>query len=219
MARHLTGGLSVLAVVLAAVGCASTGHTAAPAAPAISTPTAAPTPASAATPTPSPLTATVSVTRKHPLAGTKVGVTVLTVPNARITVVAHFQASDRKKAAHADAGGEHTFWYRLGNATPGYRVRVNVHVFANGHQLARRAWFTPRQRPPPPAPAAPSPAPPSVSSPSAAPPPGCYPKTDGGNCYEPGEYCRISDHGMHGIAGNGEAIVCEDNNGWRWEPA
>lgn len=47
----------------------------------------------------------------------------------------------------------------------------------------------------------------------------CYPLTNGGNCYEPGEYCRDSDHGKHGIAGNGEAIVCEDNNGWRWEPA
>jgi len=24
---------------------------------------------------------------------------------------------------------------------------------------------------------------------------------------------------MHGVARGGEAIVCEDNNGWRWEPA
>jgi len=24
---------------------------------------------------------------------------------------------------------------------------------------------------------------------------------------------------MSGIAGNGEAIICEDNNGLRWEPA
>jgi hypothetical protein len=28
-----------------------------------------------------------------------------------------------------------------------------------------------------------------------------------------------SDAGMSGIAGNGEAIICEDNNGLRWEPA
>jgi hypothetical protein len=25
--------------------------------------------------------------------------------------------------------------------------------------------------------------------------------------------------GMSGIAGNGEAIICENNNGLRWEPA
>jgi hypothetical protein len=50
-------------------------------------------------------------------------------------------------------------------------------------------------------------------------PPGCYPKTDSGNCYEPGEYCREEDHGKSGIAGNGEPITCEDNNGWRWEPS
>jgi len=24
---------------------------------------------------------------------------------------------------------------------------------------------------------------------------------------------------MHGVAGDGEAIVCENNNGLRWEPA
>jgi hypothetical protein len=46
----------------------------------------------------------------------------------------------------------------------------------------------------------------------------CHPLTNGGNCYEPGEFCRKSDHGAHGIAGDGKAIVCEDNNGWRWEP-
>lgn len=55
---------------------------------------------------------------------------------------------------------------------------------------------------------------------SAPPPPkpACYPLSDEGTCYEPGEYCRDDDHGVHGIAGNGEPIVCEDNNGWRWEP-
>lgn len=67
---------------------------------------------------------------------------------------------------------------------------------------------------------------PVQTSPTAAPvtaassaPAGCYPLTDGGNCYEPGEYCRNSDHDMSGVAGDGEAIICEDNDGWRWEPA
>jgi hypothetical protein len=48
---------------------------------------------------------------------------------------------------------------------------------------------------------------------------GCYPLTNGGNCYEPGEYCRDSDHGVSGVAGDGEAITCLDNDGWRWEPS
>ena len=62
---------------------------------------------------------------------------------------------------------------------------------------------------------------PSVTSapPAPATPTGCHPLTNGGNCYEPGEYCRNSDHGVSGVAGDGEAIICEDNNGWRWEPA
>jgi hypothetical protein len=40
---------------------------------------------------------------------------------------------------------------------------------------------------------------------------------------DPGELeariCPHADAGMSGIAGNGEAIICEDNNGLRWEPA
>jgi hypothetical protein len=68
---------------------------------------------------------------------------------------------------------------------------------------------------------APAPPPsPSMTAPAAAPstPSGCYPLSDEGTCYEPGEYCRDSDHGASGVAGDGESIVCEDNDGWRWEP-
>lgn len=53
----------------------------------------------------------------------------------------------------------------------------------------------------------------------SAPRSACHPLTNSGKCYEPGEFCRNSDHGVSGVAGNGENIRCEDNNGWRWEPA
>ena len=56
---------------------------------------------------------------------------------------------------------------------------------------------------------------------AAAPPPapaGCHPLTNGGSCYEPGEYCRTTDHSVVGVAGDGKTIQCENNNGWRWEP-
>jgi hypothetical protein len=65
---------------------------------------------------------------------------------------------------------------------------------------------------PPPAPA---PAPPA---PSPAQPASCYPLSDEGTCYEPGEYCRDDDQGMTGVAGDGESIECEYNDGLRWEP-
>jgi hypothetical protein len=58
-----------------------------------------------------------------------------------------------------------------------------------------------------------------TAPPAAATPAGCYPLSNEGTCYEPGEYCRHADHGVSGMAGDGEAITCEDNNGWRWEPA
>jgi hypothetical protein len=48
---------------------------------------------------------------------------------------------------------------------------------------------------------------------------GCYPTSDEGTCYQPGEYCRDNDHGVTGVAGDGETITCEYNDGWRWEPA
>lgn len=46
----------------------------------------------------------------------------------------------------------------------------------------------------------------------------CTPLSNEGTCYEPGEFCRNSDHGVTGVAGDGETIACKDNNGWRWEP-
>ena len=74
-------------------------------------------------------------------------------------------------------------------------------------------------KPPRPKPAPPSPAqspPPSATS--APQPAGCYPRARSGNCYEPGEFCPHADAGMTGVAGDGEKIICRDNNGLRWEP-
>jgi Bacterial Ig-like domain (group 3) len=55
----------------------------------------------------------------------------------------------------------------------------------------------------------------------SSPPPqkaACHPRASSGNCYEPGEFCPKADHGETGVAGDGKTIVCEDNDGWRWEP-
>src|SRR6185437_10584259 len=66
--------------------------------------------------------------------------------------------------------------------------------------------------PPPATQAAVAPPPASAAAPAA-----CSPLTNGGKCYEPGEFCRNADHGASGVAGDGKAITCEDNDGWRWE--
>jgi hypothetical protein len=47
----------------------------------------------------------------------------------------------------------------------------------------------------------------------------CYPLSSERTCYEPGEFCRDSDHGATGVAGDGEKIICQNSDGWRWEPA
>jgi hypothetical protein len=150
MIRHLIGALAMLALLLAAVSCTSAPHATVPVAPAAAT-------ASSATPTPPPLTGTASVTRRHPMTGTKVGVLVSTAPGAQITVVAHFEAGNRKKTARADSTGRHRFWFPVGSAAPGVRVTVGIRVSAQGQKRSVRVWFTPRQPPPPPAsPAAPA---------------------------------------------------------------
>jgi hypothetical protein len=61
--------------------------------------------------------------------------------------------------------------------------------------------------------------PPAVAPSTSAAPAGCHPLTNSGKCYKPGEFCRTADHGASGVAGDGEAITCEDNDGWRWEPS
>jgi len=93
----------------------------------------------------------------------------------------------------------------------------SVAPYRPGHHVRHK----PRQRArhirtPRPAPVR-TPSPTPVAQPSTA--ASCYPLSNEGTCYEPGEFCRDSDHGATGLAGDGEKIVCEDNDGWRWEPA
>jgi hypothetical protein len=115
-AQKLTAATAAtIAVLLAAVGCAATHHPARPAQAAAAMPAATPT----ATPAQAPPTCTTLVTRRHPADATKVGISVTTAPGARITVVAHFPAGNRKKTARADSTGLHTFWFQVGSATPG----------------------------------------------------------------------------------------------------
>lgn len=64
----------------------------------------------------------------------------------------------------------------------------------------------------------PSPTPTPAPTPPTSTPMACYPLSSSGGCYEPGEYCSNNDHGMAGVAGDGKTIICEDNDGWRWEP-
>lgn len=59
---------------------------------------------------------------------------------------------------------------------------------------------------------------PTPTTPGAPTQAGCQPLSGSGNCYEPGEYCSDADHGLNGVAGDGKAIDCDDNDGWRWEP-
>ncbi len=184
------------------------------------------------TPTPtadrSPLKCRVQVTSKQPRDHTTVTIKVHTVAHAQVTATSRSAPLKNKNVTgSSNANGTWTLRLRVGDATPGTRVVVAVRVSRHGSTGSCQASFRPRAAavsaaaapatqpaaPPSPAPAATQPAAPPTTAAS------CYPLSDEGTCYEPGEYCRDDDQGMSGIAGDGENIICEDNDGWRWEPA
>jgi hypothetical protein len=185
---------------------------------------AAPTPAA---PTPSrsaaaaaakaPLSCHASVTSRHPADFTTVGIRVRTAPHARISTTAEFRHSTVTHGHRASRTGRQTIWYQINAAKLGYQVVINVTTSRHGRKGYCGTWFTP-PRPPRvvvPSPPAPAPSTPAPATSAAS----CYPLSDEGTCYEPGEFCRDSDQGMTGVAGDGEKIICEDNDGLRWEPA
>jgi hypothetical protein len=207
--RNLTAATGVtIAGLLAAVGCTTTPHPTPPAQAAAATSAAAP----AATPPPAPPTCTTSVSRRHPADGTNVGISVTTAPGTRITIIAQFPAGNRKKTARVGSTGLHTFWFQVGGATPGYRVKVSVRVFAHRQKRSCRASFTPRQPPPPPAPS-PSPTP-------AQPPP---PQHSGASCtasvhsfmdYDHDEW--LNDVYVHSNQPDEDATASGDGDSWSY---
>ena len=146
-----------------------------------------------------------------------------TVPHARVTGVATWSVAGQSVSGRASAQGQRVLRFRVGNATPGTQVMIDVSISRHGRKGSCQASFEPRAalaaavHPPPAAPSSP----PTTAAPPPPPPAPaatCHPLTNGGKCYEPGEFCRDSDHGVTGLAGDGETIRCEDNDGWRWEP-
>jgi hypothetical protein len=176
----------------------------------------------------SPLECHAQAISKKPRDQTTVIIRVYTAARAEITVTSRSARLKNKKIiGSSNTNGNWTLRLRVGNAAPGTRVVVMVRVFRHGDSGSCQASFWPRVTA---VSAVAAPATHPAASPSAAPvaaqpvaspttAASCYPLSDEGTCYEPGEYCRDDDHGMSGIAGDSENIVCEDNDGWRWEPA
>jgi hypothetical protein len=138
-----------------------------------------------------------------------------TVPQSGIYSVPRLKGTDSYGWNGPDAAvSVHVVW-------PNGSLFVDPSPWAWSSDFVRAPAAPALQLPPTPPPTPVSP--PLIQSPTPLPPTsapaGCYPLTNSGNCYEPGEYCRNSDHGMIGRAGNGETIICRYNNGWRWEPA
>jgi hypothetical protein len=185
----------------------------------------------------SPLECRAQATSDRPRDHTTVAIKVHTAAHAKVTAISRGASLKNKSVTgSSNVSGNWTLRLRIGNATPGTRIVVTVRVSRHGSAGSCQASLRPRAaavsavaapttqpavaEPTTQPVASPSPAPVAtqpVASPTTA--ASCYPLSDEGTCYEPGEYCRDDDHGMSGVAGDGKSIVCEDNDGWRWEPA
>jgi len=162
-----------------------------------------------------------SVTRPDVAQNAKVGIKVRTVAHAKLVAIYDRSLVAGKPTGVASARGRRTLWFRTTGAKPGSRIFIDVSVSRDDQAGACHASF--RLRPRTAVAAAPTTQPTRAArpSPSASPDPthaACFPVSDEDTCYQPGEFCRDSDHGASGVAGDGESIRCEDNDGWRWEP-
>jgi hypothetical protein len=223
--------LSVLLTGIAAAAC-STESTSAGSSP-------APSPRPSATPTAdaSTLGCDAQALRPRPADHTIAKIRVSTVAHARVSAAGPLAlVPGEGVTGRATAAGTRMLRLRVGDAQPGVPVVITVRVSLGASTGSCQAMLRPRAAPAAAlaAPAQPTSAPPAAAPPPthaapppppthAAPPPpptaaSCHPLSDEGHCYEPGEFCRDSDHGVTGVAGDGKTIKCEDNDGWRWEP-
>jgi hypothetical protein len=211
----LIAGFALLVIIGAATN--GTGSTKA------SSATAAASPRPAITPTPhvSLLTCDAQAVSERPADHTIVRIRVRTLAHARVTATGPLAwVRGERATGRASAGGTRMLRFRVGDAPPGVAVVITVRVSHAGKSGSCQAALRPRPAqvaavavPAQPT-APPSPAPAPLPTTAAS----CHPLSDEGTCYEPGEFCRDSDHGVTGVAGDGETIRCEDNDGWRWEP-
>ena len=150
------------------------------------------------------------MSKTAPADNTTTVVHVRTQPSAKVFAVAFYQTVDRAYYALASRDGQAGIPFYIGGAALGRKVNVVVTV-VQGNKAGRcTTSFTPHES----ASSSPSPSQ-SPATASAA----CHPLDAEGTCYRAGEYCSDADHGVAGVAQNGEAITCEYNDGWRWEPA
>jgi hypothetical protein len=212
------GRIATLALLAAVVGCASSNGSKS-AGSAMADPAPRPTATSAVHAT-STLVCHASAVVWRPADHTIAKIRIRTVAGAQVTVSGPLAWLHGGGAAiRTNANGARTLRFQVGNATPGAAVVITVRVSSSGNTGSCHARLRPRPGPvTAAAPAQPTTPPPTTPLPAPQPAASCYPISDEGTCYEPGEFCRDDDHGMTGLAGDGETIVCEDNDGWRWEP-
>jgi len=170
----------------------------------------------------SPLRCHARAVTYRPRVRTVARITVHSAARALVLGNAHSARYQASSGGRAGDRGWRTLRFRLTGVRAGQRIVVRVLVDQQGRTGHCQTSFRPRPAPRPASVSTPTPTPAPTTQAPPAPSPtpaGCHPLSDEGTCYEPGEFCRDSDHGVTGVAGDGETITCEDNDGWRWEPS
>ena len=171
-----------------------------------------------------PLKCHAQAVPSRPRDRTTVEIRVRTVAHAQVTATNPLASlSGKSVSGRAAANGRRTLRLRVHDATPGARIVIDVGVSRDGRKGTCHASFRPRPALPIPRSGANTARRGTITVNGCVAATNdcrsCHPLSNEGTCYEPGEFCRDSDHGTSGVAGDGEKIICEDNNGWRWEPA
>ena len=102
-------------------------------------------PASAGTAPATPLPCHARMSNSHPKDYTRTDVLVTTVSKAKVTTVAHYKTVNRKHHGMANAKGKADIPYYISGATPGFKVKVSVHVAAGGRTGNCATSFTPHR--------------------------------------------------------------------------
>jgi hypothetical protein len=83
------------------------------------------------------------MSNSHPADFTTTNVRVHTVKFAKVKTVAHYRTTDTTHHAKANSHGRASIPYRISDATPGFKVKVDVTVRKNGRVGHCHTAFTP----------------------------------------------------------------------------
>jgi len=102
-------------------------------------------PSASATTALAPLPCHASMSNSHPKDYTTTNVLVRTASYAKVKTVAHYRTTNTPHSGKANRRGRASIPYHISRATPGYKVKVSVHVTKGNRTGNCSTSFTPHR--------------------------------------------------------------------------